>query len=124
MRSLHVVLSIDARWPSHPSVVNRLPRKRIKRPSAISVTSNPLSVSPTQRANSIDMAPLEWWNRQTSNLPHWLAAVRKIVLIQPSSAAAERVFSILKASFSEHQDNALQDLDYVKSLPMLQYNKR
>ena len=29
--------------------VNHLPRKRVKRPSA-SVTSNPLSVSPTQRA--------------------------------------------------------------------------
>ena len=114
------MFSIDARWPSHPSVVNRLPRKRMKRPSA-SVTSNPLYVSPTQRVNSIDMAPLEWWNRQTRNLPHWLATVCKIVLIQPSFAATERVFSILKASFSERQDNVLQDLDYVKSSLML-YN--
>jgi len=71
---------------------------------------------------SINMAPLEWWNRQTENLPHWLAAVRKIVLIQPSSAAAERVFSILNTSFGERQDNALQD--YVESSLMLQYNKR
>ena len=38
---------------------------------------------------SVEMTPLEWWSRQES-LPHWLAAVRKVVLVQPS---AERVFS-------------------------------
>ena len=32
-----------------------------------------------------------------------------VFLLQPSSAAAERVFSILKASFGERQDLALQD---------------
>ncbi len=69
-----------------------------------------------------DMAPLEWWDRQVQELPHWSAAVRKIILVQPSSAAAERVFSVLKASFNESQDHALQD--YLESSLMLQYNKR
>ncbi len=40
--------------------------------------------------------------------------------MQPSSAASERVFSILKASFEEQQDSALQD--YVEASLMLQYN--
>ncbi len=40
----------------------------------------------------------------------------------PSSVAAERVFSVLKASFNESQDHALQD--YLESSLMLQYNKR
>ena len=48
--------------------------------------------------------------------------MRKIILIQPSSAAAERVFSLLKASFNERQDGSLQD--YIESSLMLQYNKR
>ena len=56
-----------------------------------------------------DMAPLEWWTRQEHSLPHWSASVRKIILIQPSSAAAERVFFLLKVSFNERQDGALQD---------------
>ena len=36
-------------------------------------------------------------------------------------AAAERVFSLLKASFNERQDGSLQD--YIEASLMLQYNK-
>ena len=70
---------------------------------------------------SAEMDPLEWWSRQEENLPHWSAAVRKVVLVQPSSAAAERVFSLLKATFSDQQDSTLQD--YLETSLMLQYNK-
>ena len=45
-----------------------------------------------------------------------------MILVQPSSAAAEKVFSLLKASFNERQDGALQD--YIETSLMLQYNKR
>ena len=65
------------------------------------------------------MSPLAWWARQEHSLLHWSASVRKIILIQPSSAAAERVFSLLKASFNERQDGAHQD--YVEASLMLQY---
>ena len=44
-----------------------------------------------------------------------------VLLMQPSSAAAERVFSLLKNSFGEQQDNSLQD--YIECSMMLQYNK-
>ena len=39
---------------------------------------------------------------------------------QPSSIAAERVFSLLKNSFSEQQSSALED--NIELLLMLQYN--
>ena len=39
---------------------------------------------------------------------------------QPSSSAAERVFSIINVSFHDQQDNALQD--YIEASVMLQYN--
>ena len=70
---------------------------------------------------SADIAPLEWWDRQEHSLPYWSASVRKVILVQPSSAAAERVFSLLKASFNERQYGALQD--YIETSLMLQYNK-
>ena len=40
--------------------------------------------------------------------------------MQPSSAAAERVFSLLKASFSDQQDSTLQN--YLESSITLQHN--
>ena len=66
--------------------------------------------------------PLEWWKCNANALPHWSQAAQKIVLVQPSSAAAERVFSLLKSSLNDQQDNSLKD--YVESSLMLQYNKR
>ena len=50
-----------------------------------------------------------------------LKAAKKVFLLQPSSAAAERVFSVLKNSFGEQQIHSLQD--YIESSVMLQYNK-
>ena len=44
-----------------------------------------------------------------------------MLLVQPSSAAAERVFSLLQNSFSKGQTSALQD--YIQISVMLQYNR-
>ena len=75
------------------------------------------------RANDItaDFPALDWWKLNYGALPCWADAAKKILLLQPSSAAAERVFSILKRSFGEQQDNSLQD--YIESSIMLQFNK-
>jgi hypothetical protein len=70
--------------------------------------------------SSIDA--LDWWKMNMNYLPKWVSALQKVLLIQPSSAASERVFSQLKASFTEQQESSLQD--YVESSIMLQYNKR
>ena len=70
---------------------------------------------------------LDYFNRQISTnlqeavsscLPKWSAPARKVILIQPSSAAAERIFSLLKATFSEQQELALND--YIETSIMLQ----
>ena len=44
-----------------------------------------------------------------------------LTLIQPSSAAAERVFSLLANSFGSKQENALGD--YIEASVVLQYNQ-
>jgi hypothetical protein len=57
-----------------------------------------------------------------TSLPTWSDTAKKILLIQPSSAAAERVFSLLRNTFNEQQNSCLED--YLETSLMLQYNKR
>ena len=71
---------------------------------------------------SQDCDPLQWWRMNSTALPYWSAALRKILLVQPSSAAAERVFSLLNSSFNDRQYESLQD--YIELSLMYQYNKR
>ena len=71
------------------------------------------------------MAVSMYWNggrKHSTELSMWADVVQDIVLLQPTSAAVERVFSILKSSLGPQQNHTLQD--YVPSSLMLQYNKR
>ena len=65
---------------------------------------------------------LQWWKTYATELPVWSSAAQLVLLVQPSSDAAERVFSLLNSSFTDQQDLSLQD--YVETSIMLQYNKR
>ena len=69
----------------------------------------------------MDVDVLKWWSNHEEKLPQW-SQVCKNVLLQPSSAAAERVFSILESSFNKKQTHSLQD--YICASVMLQYNNR
>ena len=52
--------------------------------------------------------PVTWWKRNSEQLPGWAAAFRKVLLVQPSSAAAsECVFSLLNAFFNDQQDHSI-----------------
>ena len=57
-----------------------------------------------------------------TDLPSWSAAVEKLVLVQPSSAAAERVFSLLVTMFCDQQHDTLEDM--IKAALMLRVNGR
>ena len=46
---------------------------------------------------------LQWWKNVSPELPGWSSAVQKLILIQPSSAAAEQVFSLLATMFGDQQ---------------------
>ena len=71
---------------------------------------------------AVDVDPVGWWKTNEVELPCWSTAAKLILLMQPSSAASERVFSILTTTFSHLQDLALQD--YIECSLMLQFNKR
>ena len=65
---------------------------------------------------------LQWWKNHREQLPQWSAVAKSILLVQPSSAASEHIFSLLSNSFSSQQACALED--YIETSLMLQYNKR
>ena len=52
---------------------------------------------------------VKWWSSQEISLPSWSAAVKKILFVQPSSASAQRVFSLLKNGFNRQQDAVLEE---------------
>ena len=64
-----------------------------------------------------DVDPLHWWKAHSKDLPLWSSAAKKTLLVQPSSAAAERVFSLLQSSFGSIQDASLSD--YVEASLMM-----
>lgn len=61
-----------------------------------------------------------WWAARHDTLPHWASLVKKLLLVQPSSAASERAFSLL-STLSSQQDNALED--YIEASVMIRYNE-
>ena len=67
---------------------------------------------------------LIWWKQYSTLLSGWASAAKKVLLIQPLSAAAKRVFSLLKSTFSELRDNSLQDYMYIEASLILRYNKQ
>ena len=70
--------------------------------------------------DSSDVDCLKFWKNSESTLPQWAAAAKKILVVQPSSAAVERVFSMLNNAFKDQQHNSLQD--YIEVSTMLRYN--
>ena len=77
---------------------------------------------PMHAVEEVTRKTVEFWRQNEKRLPNWAQAVRKVLLVQPSPASAERVFSLLNAAFGERQKNALAD--YLECSVMLRYNKR
>ena len=48
------------------------------------------------------------WKQNESVVSTWASCAHKVQVVQPSSATAERVFSLLKSSFSKRQGHSLQ----------------
>ena len=71
---------------------------------------------------SSEYSSLQFWNDNSSSVPKWSETAQNVFLLQPSSGAAERVFSVLNNTFGKRQLSTLED--YVEASVMLQYNKR
>ena len=57
-------------------------------------------------------------------LPKWYEVTKILVLMQPSSAAAERVFSLLQAFFAAGGRRGRSLHDLILTMMQLRYHKR
>ena len=71
---------------------------------------------------SSSYSSLKFWKDHALSIPKWSNAAQKVFLLQPSSASAERVFSIFNNTFGKKQLTSLED--YLETSVMLQYNER
>ena len=61
-----------------------------------------------------------WWYKQKEKLPVFAGVAFRLALYQPSSAASERVFSMLNSMLGDEQTHVLND--FVEVSVMLRYN--
>ena len=64
---------------------------------------------------------LLWWKHNNPKFPTWAIAARIVFAITPSSAASERVFSLVKCMFGKDQLSSLGD--QLQGSAMLRYNR-
>ena len=64
---------------------------------------------------------LQWWRENSPSLPVWAKAARMAFGLSCTSAAAERVFSLVDGMIGAHQVTVLAD--QVQAGVMLRYNK-
>lgn len=67
---------------------------------------------------------MAWWSRNQlhEDLAAFVTALKPVVVVQPSSAAAERVFSVLTTTLDDSQLSALHD--QIELSLMMRYNNR
>jgi hypothetical protein len=56
---------------------------------------------PMSKVSPLPFDAVAWWHRHRKACPHTYQMVRKLALLQPSSAMAERIFSMLQAFFPQ-----------------------
>ena len=64
----------------------------------------------------------QWWVKHGGTFPAMLALARRMVIMQPSSAASERVFSLYKTV--NHDNNPATLMDIKRASVMVPYNDR
>ena len=72
---------------------------------SLKVTTLPLYIAKSDGV-STEFDKLAWWKSHQHELPNWSKAGNTALLNEPSSTAAERVFSLLNNSFKENQARA------------------
>ena len=65
---------------------------------------------------------LLFWANHRKEFPTWALTMQIVGSFTPNSAAAERVFSMLKLMFGDTQMKALMDM--IQAALMLKYNQR
>ena len=108
LRTLYTVISLERSFP----FIDSTTVENIK-------TELPFYLAAAEEV-SAESNPMVWWKAHEVELPNWARIFKLVVLVQPSSAASERVFSLLSNSFTFRRESSLKD--YIQLSVMLQYN--
>ena len=109
---------IKTQSPMSPTTPGKIPSET---PSPMTPASSSTKLNKSDCLSSSTSIPQCRCQRQFRQCPPAMVKYsQKILLLQPSSAASERVFSLLKSTFGDQHDNSLQD--YIECSLMLQYN--
>ena len=66
----------------------------------------------------------DWWKRNGAKVPSWNRAAGKFLLMRPSSAAMERVFSLYQYAISDFQLNTSPDVEELRIQLSLERKQR
>ena len=133
---LHVVQAFDPSWAAQHLNANLVNALAVVKPlrnmiaallrelPAYMVATAGVVIDHTESKDSHTFTNqvLGWWASNSRKFPAWAEAAQTVFAFTPNSAAAERVFSMLKAMFGDQQLGALADI--IQTALMLRYNKR
>ncbi len=86
-------------------------------------TEVPAYKSIVEEVTDPDLNIPQFWRLVEKKIPTWAACAKKIALLQPSSAAIERVWSMFSNFFEPGSENSPL-IDYINAFLMVRYNTR
>ena len=101
-------------------VAEHVPRLKYELPAYLSKCAG--TAYDHEDVNTFTTEVLRSWANHGKEFPTWALAMQIVGSLTPNSAAAERVFSMLKQMFGDTQMTALADM--IQAALMLVYNKR
>ena len=133
---LHLVQTFDPSWAAQhldASIVNALATVKPLRNMApgllrelpaylVATRDVVIDHSEGKQDHAFTQQVLQWWATNGAKFQTWAAAAQIVFAFTPNSAAAERVFSMLKSMFGDQQMVTLADI--IQTALMLRINKR
>ena len=110
---------VDA-FSAIPPLAEHIPRLKQELPAYLSKCAG--TAYDHEDVNKFTKDVLLFWKNHGKGFPTWALAMQIVGSFTPNSAAAERVFSLLKLMFGDMQMSALADM--IQSALMLRYNGR
>ena len=103
-----------------PALVEHIPRLKYELPTYLTRCAGTTFDHEDVDAFTEDV--LLFWANHGKEFPTWALSMRIVGAFTPTSAAAERVFSLLKLLWGDTQMSALADM--IQASLMLKYNQR
>ena len=72
--------------------------------------------------DSVGLPILQFFERFSAHFPTWASFAEDVFILSPTSAAVERLFSLLRDKFDDKSKQSL--IDYITASLMLRGNKR